>query len=80
MLGITSIAKNSTVNANPVKIFANATFPHPFFVVSTTELVLSCHSPANKGYNVIAKNNAITIPKSATMLPRSCDHPSTHSY
>lgn len=34
MLGITSIAKNSTVNTNPVNIFADATFPQPFFVVN----------------------------------------------
>lgn len=48
MLGITSIIKNSTVNTNPVNIFADATFPQPFFVVNTKELVLSYHSPANK--------------------------------
>ena len=29
---------------------------------------------------ILAKNNAITTPKSATILPKSCDHPSTHPY
>ena len=80
MLGITSIIKNSTVNTNPVNIFADATFPQPFFVVNTKELVLSYHSPANKNDKTIAKNKAITLPKSATILARSSDHPSTHPY
>ena len=79
IFGIANIVKNSTVNAKPVNTFVKAIFFQPFFVVKTSELVLSCHSPANKEDNTMAKNKATTTPKSATILPRSCDQPSTHS-
>jgi hypothetical protein len=58
---------------------SRAIFPQPFRVVNTSVLVLSCHSPANKEDKTIPRNKAITTPRSATILPRSVDQPSTHS-
>ena len=58
----TYFPKNSVAKDKPVHILARAILFHPFLVVKTNELVLSCHSPANMEDNVIARNSAITVP------------------